>query len=120
MSPGSVRTFRDHLFALMTTGPDAATRARAPSLDRCCVIRSRGHCLRIGGVNGHPLLRENARATTSPLIRIAAADGWARTWSRIYRLLAPATRLFLELQRGARLARDVEVVWERVPAASRH
>lgn len=120
MSPGSVRTFRDHLFALMTTGPDAATRARAPSLDRCCVIRSRGHCLRIGGVNGHPLLRENARATTSPLIRIAAADGWARTWSRIYRLLAPDPRFIREVQRDARLAPGAGVVWERMPASSRH
>lgn len=120
MGPGSVRAFRDHLFALMTTVPDAATAAAAPTLDRWCVIRSRGDCLLIGRVNGHPLLRENARATTSPLFRIAAADGWARTWSRIYRLLAPDPSFFLDLQRDDRLPPCTEIVWEMMPASSHH
>ena len=120
MGPGSVRAFRDHLFSLMTTAPEAATRARAPTLDRWCVIRSRGDCLLIGRVNGHPLLRENARATTSPLFRIAAADGWARTWSRIYRLLAPDPSFFLDLQRDDRLPPCTEIVWEMMPTPSRH
>lgn len=112
---GSVQAFRDHIFALMTAVPDATTLAQAPTLERWCVIRDRQNCRLIGRVRGHPILRENARATTSALFRIAAADGWARTWSRIYRLLDPDPSFFLDLQRDERLQADTEIVWEMMP-----
>lgn len=115
-----VQAFRDHVFALMTTVPDATTLAQAPTLERWCVIRDRQDCRLIGRVRGHPILRENARATTSALFRLAAADGWARTWSRIYHLLDPDPSFFLDLQRDERLQADTELVWEMMPTASRN
>lgn len=118
--PPEVQAFRDHVFALMTTVPDAATLARAPTLTRWCPVRTHKECMLIGRVNGHPALRENARTLTSQLFRIAPAEGWARTWSRIYRLIDPDPAFFIELQRDRRLPPTAEIVWEMMPASSRH
>jgi hypothetical protein len=46
-------------------------------------------CL-VGEVVGHPLLGNRPRIHTSQLIAIDAHGGWARTWSRFYRLEMPA------------------------------
>lgn len=44
-------------------------------------------CARLfGRVTGHPLLRKGARIYTSPYLQVDPAAGWARTWSRFYRL----------------------------------
>jgi hypothetical protein len=45
-------------------------------------------CL-VGEVAGHPLLGDRPRVHTSQLIVFDAEGGWARTWSRFYRLGTP-------------------------------
>lgn len=50
-----------------------------------------------GRVTGHPRLREGARIFTSPYLRVNPAEGWARTWSRYYRLGKYDRRFFGEL-----------------------
>lgn len=78
----ALAAFCDHLEALTAAEPDAA----APRIDRWSAILHRDAVSLIGRVTGHPHLRPGARAVTSPLLRIAPAAGWARTWSRFYRL----------------------------------
>jgi len=43
----------------------------------------------VGSVRGHPILGNRARIHTSHLVLIDPDHGWARTWSRYYRLGAP-------------------------------
>jgi hypothetical protein len=43
----------------------------------------------VGSVRGHPILGNRARIHTSHLVFIDPDHGWARTWSRYYRLGAP-------------------------------
>jgi len=47
-----------------------------------------GTCL-VGRVTGHPLLGDRPQIRTSPLFLLDAEQGWARTWSRFYRLGPP-------------------------------
>lgn len=82
----ALAAFCDHLEALTAAEPGAATLAAAPQIDRWSAILHRDAVSLVGRVTGHPHLRPGARALTSPLLRIAPAAGWARTWSRIYRL----------------------------------
>ena len=42
-----------------------------------------------GSVRGHPILGNMARIHTSELILVDPDRGWARTWSRYYRLGTP-------------------------------
>ena len=46
-------------------------------------------CCIAGSVRGHPVLGNLARVHTSELVLIDPENGWARTWSRYYRLGAP-------------------------------
>ena len=40
----------------------------------------------VGSVRGHPILGNSPRIQTSQLVLIDPENGWARTWSRYYRL----------------------------------
>lgn len=95
--------FCDHIETLTESKPDRGSLAAAPRLDRWCAIIG-GDCAQlIGRVTGHPLLRHQARITTSPLLRIAPSEGWARTWSRYYRLGSRDKGFLYELIADGRL-----------------
>jgi hypothetical protein len=77
----------DELERLSTTQPDLEDLRDAPILDRWSAGTGTDGCPRLfGRVAGHPLLREGARIYTSPYLQVDPQAGWARTWSRYYRL----------------------------------
>lgn len=65
--------------------PSAALLERAPLLEQWSFAVIRRPCL-MGAVVGHPLLGDLSQIHTSELFAIDEAAGWARTWSRYYRL----------------------------------
>ena len=72
------------------TGGDLAT---APFLDRWEVVQDPfDFTIMLGRVTGHPTLRGPA-IRTSPLMRLNAQAGWARTFSRFYRLGVPLSKV---------------------------
>lgn len=73
----------------MTT-PMPETLAGAPVLRHWLPVLDPGAvpCL-IGNVSGHPKLEDGKRINTSKLLALDPAGGWARTWSRWYRLEDP-------------------------------
>jgi len=85
----------------------------APIIDHWCALRSNLavgiHPCLIGYVTGHPRLRNGARTITSTLIRVEPADGWARTWNRLYRLGAGNDAIFHDLVRGRKLPPAAEI-----------
>ena len=85
----------------------------APIIDQWCALRSNLaagiHPCLIGYVTGHPRLRNGARTITSTLIRVEPADGWARTWNRLYRLGAGGDAIFHDMVRERKLPRAVEI-----------
>lgn len=60
----------------------------APMIDRWEFDLVPTRCI-VGTISGHPFLSPGARARTSQIILCDAVNGWARTWSRYYRLGAP-------------------------------
>ena len=57
------------------------------TLGRSAAAIGTDSCPRLyGRVTGHPRLREGARIYTSPYFQVDPEAGWARTWSRIYKL----------------------------------
>lgn len=84
---------------LETTGPSGADLAAAPLLDLWqAVIDTSGRPALCGQVTGHPRLDDNA-VFTSRLLALDAANGWARTNSRWYRLGQPFAVQLQELVR---------------------
>lgn len=81
-----VREYLDHLNRLHVMQPTQAQLNKAPKLDRWCAVFYGDAPLLLGRVTGHPVLREGARARTSPLFQIAPDRSWARTRSRVYEL----------------------------------
>lgn len=75
-----------YLDALAQAEPEAIHLAEAPSIDRWCAAVVDDLPVLVGVVTGHPQLRPGARTVTSPLLRIDPEAGWARTFSRYYRL----------------------------------
>jgi len=76
-----------HLERLSTAQPRAEELRDAPLLDEWSAGVGGDGCARLfGRVTGHPLLREGARIYTSPYLQVDQASGWARTWSRVYKL----------------------------------
>jgi hypothetical protein len=65
--------------------------ANAPTLENWSFAALFSPCL-IGEVTGHPLLGDRPSIHTSQLMVLDAERGWARTWSRFYRLGAPHRR----------------------------
>jgi len=83
--------------AAAETGPSETNLATAPVLTNWSpAISSRGHVILWGDVIGHPIL-DSDHITTSQLIAIDLAAGWARTASRWYRLEKPIAVLEAEL-----------------------
>lgn len=66
-------------------GPSAELLSASPHLDLWQPIRIDGDLCLAGAVSGHPLL-QSSFITTSPLIALRPAEGWARTISRFYQL----------------------------------
>ena len=70
-------------------GPSPADLRRAPLLDYWSLARRSEPAL-IGLVHGHPELGSGGTTLTSLAVVLDADAGWARTWSRYYRLGRPA------------------------------
>lgn len=93
MSPES--NHADSMSAVLATlaranvDPTEEELAAAPFLDKWEVVRDAfNYTILYGRVIGHPTLRGTA-IKTSPLLRLNAAAGWARTFSRFYCLGEP-------------------------------
>ncbi|MTH60892.1 DUF6634 family protein [Paracoccus litorisediminis] len=100
--------------AAAETGPSDADIASAPALDRWRpAISPQGHLILWGTVSGHPILGDN-HITTSQLIAINAAAGWARTVSRWYRLAQPLAAFESDLMAsmGPRPAEPARMLFE--------
>jgi len=65
--------------------PHLADLGAAPILEGWALGGLVAPCL-LGAVIGHPLLGSRPHIHTSQLIAMDADLGWARTWSRFYRL----------------------------------
>lgn len=74
--------------------PGAAQLAEAPILNSWGVARHPDLCL-TGVVNGHPILNDDKEIHTSALWVISPVLGYARTFSRLYRLGSPFADLSL-------------------------
>jgi hypothetical protein len=70
-------------------GPTRAEMVGAPVLDWWSLGVRPARCL-IGMPHGHPILRESNRVATSELFAIDTSRGFARTYSRIYKLGVPS------------------------------
>lgn len=82
----AARRLADDLDRLLACGrPTAADLAGAPVIDHWQPAVRPDHAL-IGFVTGHPTVRSGRPAVTSSLYAIDPVAGWARTWSRFYRL----------------------------------
>jgi hypothetical protein len=71
--------------------PDHSVLAGAPWLDNWSHGALFSPCL-FGEVAGHPLLGNRPRIHTSQLMYLDFEQGWARTWTRYYRLRKPSPR----------------------------
>lgn len=68
--------------------PSHSALVNAPWLENWSSAALFSPCL-LGEVTGHPLLGNRPRIHTSQLMILDTEQGWARTWSRFYRLGAP-------------------------------
>lgn len=102
--------FLDHLQALIDVQPTADELKNAPFLDRWCAIQDYRELILIGFVSGHPRLREGARARTSLVFQIRPEKGWARTWSRFFRIGEHSPMTFFEWQHQG----EIEENWTMV------
>jgi hypothetical protein len=71
-------------------GPTPLELASAPVIGRWFLAPRVEACL-IGEISGHPTIGELRPGRTTSLFAIDEEAGWARTWSRWYRLGASAT-----------------------------
>lgn len=78
--------FLDLLERLSTIPPSPAELSTAPLLEGWCAGLVDPTPRLFGRVTRHPRLRDNARTYTSPYFQVNPGQGWARTWSRYYRL----------------------------------
>lgn len=70
-------------------GPTRAEIVGAPVLDWWAIGVRPAPCL-VGAAHGHPILREQNRIVTSELFAIDTSRGFARTYSRFYKLGVPS------------------------------
>ncbi|WP_146036479.1 DUF6634 family protein [Pseudotabrizicola formosa] len=89
--------FLDLMERLSTTPPSPAKLGVAPLLARWSAGVMDPTPRLFGIVTGHPRLREGARTFTSPYLQVNPEEGWARTWSRYYKLGDYDPRFFAEL-----------------------
>jgi hypothetical protein len=66
------------------------TLSDAPVIDQWSYGLVQARCI-VGSIREHPILGKQARVHTSQLVFIDPENGWARTWSRYYRLGTPET-----------------------------
>ena len=85
----TARSLADDLQRIADGGPSPADLRRAPLLDYWSLARRSEPAL-IGLVHGHPELGSGGTTLTSLAVVLDADAGWARTWSRYYRLGRPA------------------------------
>jgi hypothetical protein len=86
---GSLTSLLRDVRYLRTGGmPRPADLSAAPVIDQWSYGLVPARCI-VGSVRGHPILGNSARIHTSELILIDPEHGWARTWSRYYRLGTP-------------------------------
>ncbi len=91
------RRLADDLARIAADGsPSADDLAAAPILDFWQPALRDGHAI-FGIVNGHPRIPDDHTALTTDVFALDADAGWARTWSRFYRLGRP-----LDLDAGRR------------------
>jgi hypothetical protein len=96
---GSLNSLYDSLTSLLCdirdlrTGeiPRSMDLSAAPIIDKWSYGLVPARCI-AGSVRGHPILGNLARVHTSEFVLIDPENGWARTWSRYYRLGAPERR----------------------------
>jgi hypothetical protein len=93
---GSLDSLEDRLTKLLRDIRDlrAGEMSRSTDLRAAPIIDKWSYafvpaCCIAGSVRGHPVLGNGARVNTSALILIDPEHGWARTWSRYYRLGVP-------------------------------
>lgn len=80
--------------------PTEGALAIAPFLDAWEIVRDAfDYTILYGRVVGHPILKGPA-IRTSPLLRLNVPAGWARTYSRVYRLGAPLSGVGSEVPRA--------------------
>lgn len=60
----------------------------APTIDRWSFGLVPTSCI-VGSIRGHHVLTDKSQIRTSQLILTDPENGWARTWSRYYRLGGP-------------------------------
>jgi hypothetical protein len=68
--------------------PSSEDLRAAPLIDKWSYGLIPARCI-AGSVRGDPILGNRARVHTSELVLIDPEHGWARTWSRYYRLGTP-------------------------------
>ena len=74
---------------LLTVGhPHDADLLSAPVLNPWRPTTRQSTAL-LGVVTGHPLIRDHGLAITSDVFAIDPSAGWARSWSRLYRIGLP-------------------------------
>lgn len=83
-----LRSLADDLERMTVFRPGASELSDAPILDQWVTRYRTGPAL-VGMVQGHPLLNDG-QIVTSEVYAIDAAAGWARTFSRFYRLGPPS------------------------------
>lgn len=83
---GKFGAFLDYLERLSTSHPSPKELNQAPLLEGWCAGQIDPTPRLFGRVTGHPGIGEEARVRTSPFLQINTDEGWARTWSRYYRL----------------------------------
>ncbi|SFM13598.1 hypothetical protein SAMN03159423_5569 [Bradyrhizobium sp. NFR13] len=97
---GSLNSLQDSLTSLLGDIRDLRTEEIpcsmdlrvAPIIDKWSYSLIPAGCI-AGSVHGHPILGNCAHVHTSQLILIDPENGWARTWSRYYRLGACEERV---------------------------
>lgn len=93
---GSLNSLQDSLTSLLSDIRDLRAGeiprpmdlSAAPAIDHWSYGHIPARCI-VGSVRGHSILGNRARVHTSQLVLLDPENGWARTWSRYYRLGAP-------------------------------
>lgn len=93
---GSLKSLEDSLTSLLRDISDlrvgeiprSLDLEAAPTIDQWSYGLIPARCI-VGTPVGHPILGKRARVHTAQMVLMDSESGWARTWSRYYRLGAP-------------------------------
>ena len=107
---GTAADFLHYCLKLSEMKPTEKDMKRAPFLDPWCAVREHDRCILLGVVTGHSKLREGARIYTSLMFQVHPDLGWARTWSRFYRLGAYSKCVLWELQYEGKISGAYEIL----------